>query len=41
MDKGFIFCFIVGSLPEDLKNIFELFSVWRYEKDPQRQLLLA
>jgi hypothetical protein len=27
VDKGFVFCFIVCSLLEDLKNIFELFSV--------------
>jgi hypothetical protein len=33
MDKGFVFYFIVRSLPEDLKNILELFSVWRYEED--------
>jgi hypothetical protein len=33
MDESFVLGFIIGSRPEDLKDIIELLSIWQDKKD--------
>jgi hypothetical protein len=33
MKKGFILGFIIGYLPKDLKDILQLFALWRNQQD--------